>query len=104
MLSYKLNYLSRCSKDLQKNTYGHVYEIYLGVVSKSVMVVALLGDGGSSGSPKKKHKKNKHKKHHYVVADDLEGSASPTGSSSFQRPITLKIKLGDRLISSSTTG
>ena len=65
----------------------------------------LGGEGG--GSPKKKHKKNKHKKHHYVVSasEDLEGSLSPTSgaSSSFQRPITLKIKLGDRLISSSST-
>ena len=64
----------------------------------------LGGEGGSS--PKKKHKKNKHKKHHYVVSasEDLEGSLSPTsGASSFQRPITLKIKLGDRLISSSST-
>jgi hypothetical protein len=67
----------------------------------------LLGGEGGSSSPKKKHKKNKHKKHHYVVSasEDLEGSLSPTSgaSSSFQRPITLKIKLGDRLISSSST-
>lgn len=65
----------------------------------------VAGGEGSSGSPKKKHKKNKHKKHHtYIISDDLEGSTSPTGSSSsFQRPITLKIKLGDKLISSSST-
>ena len=58
-----------------------------------------------SDAVKKKHKKNKHKKHHVLEDGDVNSSRSDgfvkEDVSSIHRPIKLKIKLGDELISSS---
>ena len=61
------------------------------------------------GSPKKKHKKTHHKKHKSKSSEEVgggeKGERAREGlrSSSGSRPLTLKIKLGNKLISSSST-
>ena len=56
-------------------------------------------------SPKKKHKKNKHKKRCTPEVEDgpsLVDKRVREDTASIHRPIKLKIKLGDQLISSSS--